>query len=122
MGIGSRAAAVALKQVGRPYRFGGSTPGGFDCSGLVFYSYAVAGKRVPRTTAALWQGTDPVGVQQMRAGDLLFFSFAGKMSHVGLYLGDGQFVHAPSTGRSVSVEQLGADYYQQAFIRAGRPR
>ncbi len=58
----------------------------------------------------------------MRVGDLLFFNIAGKMSHVGMYVGNGRFVHAPSTGKVVSVEHLGSEYYSQAFIRAGRPR
>jgi len=57
----------------------------------------------------------------MREGDLLFFSISGKMSHVGLYLGDGRFVHAPSTGRTVSIQNLDSRYYNKAFIRAGRP-
>jgi cell wall-associated NlpC family hydrolase len=57
----------------------------------------------------------------MRVGDLLFFNIEGKMSHVGLYLGDGRFVHAPSSGRVVSVESLDNGFYQEAFIRAGRP-
>lgn len=58
----------------------------------------------------------------MRTGDLLFFNIDGKLSHVGLYLGDGRFVHAPSSGRVVSVEDLGSDFYRAAFIGAGRPR
>lgn len=57
----------------------------------------------------------------MRVGDLLFFKIAGKMSHVGMYLGKGRFVHAPSTGRVVSVASLESDYYRRALIRAGRP-
>jgi cell wall-associated NlpC family hydrolase len=120
--IGERAAAVALNQVGVPYRYGGSSPSGFDCSGLVHYSYANAGKTVPRTTAGLWADLAPVETRDMRTGDLLFFRIAGKMSHVGMYLGGGRFVHAPSTGRVVTVERLGSDYYRKAFIRAGRPR
>ena len=122
MVVGERAAAVALQQVGVPYRYGGSTPSGFDCSGLVHYSYANAGKSVPRTTAALWNDLTPVQNRNMRVGDLLFFSISGKMSHVGMYLGGGRFVHAPSSGKVVSVESLGSDFYRQAFIRAGRPR
>jgi len=120
--VGKRAAAVALKQVGVPYRYGGSAPSGFDCSGLVHYSYANAGKSIPRTTAKLWADLAPVEARNMRTGDLLFFSISGKMSHVGMYLGDGRFVHAPSTGRAVSIESLASDYYSRAFIRAGRPR
>lgn len=121
-GIGDRAATVALQQLGVPYLYGGSTPDGFDCSGLAHYSYARAGKNIPRTTAAQWANLSPVDNRQMRAGDLLFFSISGKMSHVGLYLGDGRFVHAPSSGKVVVVESLGSDFYGKAFIRAGRPR
>jgi len=120
--VGERAANVALQQVGTPYRYGGSSPSGFDCSGLVHYSYANVGKSVPRTTGALWEELAPIDSRDMRAGDLLFFNIAGKMSHVGLYLGGGRFVHAPSSGKVVSVETLTSDYYRQAFIRAGRPQ
>jgi len=119
---GQVAAQIALQQVGVPYRYGGQTPNGFDCSGLVHYSYDRAGKAVPRTTGQLWSGTTPVATADMQAGDVLFFSIAGKMSHVGLYLGDGRFVHAPSTGKTVSVASLSSAYYRKAFLRAGRPR
>ncbi len=68
-------------------------------------------------------GTMPVSSSDMQAGDVLFFSIEGKMSHVGLYLGDGRFVHAPSTGKTVSVESLSSAFYRDALIRgAGRPR
>lgn len=120
-GVGERAASVALGQVGTPYRYGGNSPSGFDCSGLVHYSYAAAGIRVPRTTAGQWAQLTAVPSHDLRTGDLLFFNIAGKMSHVGVYLGDGRFVHAPSTGRTVSIASLGSDYYRKAFIRAGRP-
>ena len=121
-GVGERAAAVAIEQVGIPYRYGGSTPTGFDCSGLVHYSYASVGKNIPRTTAGQWADFKPVNNQDLRSGDLLFFRISGKMSHVGMYLGDGRFVHAPSTGKTVSVASLRTDYYRKAFIRAGRPQ
>lgn len=120
--IGERAATVALRQIGVPYRYGGNSPTGFDCSGLVHYAYANVGKSVPRTTAGLWSELSPIDRDDLRIGDLLFFSIAGKMSHVGMYLGQREFVHAPSTGRFVSVESLDSDYYSRAFIRAGRPR
>lgn len=121
-GPGQRAARIAFEQVGVPYRYGGSAPGGFDCSGLVHYSYARAGLRVPRTTGQLWSGTQPVAQNDLRTGDVLFFNVDGKMSHVGLYLGERQFVHAPSSGRVVSVASLDSPYYGKAFVRAGRPR
>lgn len=120
--VAEQAASIALRQVGVPYRYGGNTPSGFDCSGLVHYSYQRAGKVVPRTTTQLWNATSAVDNDDIRVGDLLFFRFDGKMSHVGMYVGGSRFVHAPSSGKTVSVESLSSDYYRQAFIRAGRPR
>ena len=120
--IGEHAAAVALGQVGTPYRYGGQTPAGFDCSGLVHYAYGQAGIPVPRTTGALWSSARPVPREELRPGDVLFFSIAGKMQHVGLYVGEGRFAHAPSSGRTVTVESLSADFYRQAFLRGGRLR
>ena len=116
-----RAVAIAMQQVGVPYRYGGSTPKGFDCSGLVHYSYAQVGRSLPRTTATLWSGLRPVARGDMRVGDVLFFEISGKMSHVGLYIGGDRFVHAPSSGKSVSVDSLRSNFYGNAFIRAGRP-
>ena len=118
--VGERAAGIALQQVGSAYRYGGASPSGFDCSGLVQYSYRAAGKAVPRTTDQLWRSAAAVEYGDLQAGDLLFFRFDGKMSHVGIYVGNEQFVHAPSTGRAVAVESLHADHYRRALIRAGR--
>lgn len=117
---GSRAAGIAAAQVGVPYRYGGSSPTGFDCSGLVYFSYGEIGRPVPRTTSGLWQSAAPVEKSQLQPGDIVFFRIDGKMSHVGMYLDDGQFVHAPASGRQVSVESLYSDFYRQAFIREGR--
>jgi cell wall-associated NlpC family hydrolase len=119
--IGEKAAAVAIEQVGAPYRYGGATSSGFDCSGLVQFSYRQAGKSVPRTTGQLWSSTTPVGRENLRVGDLLFFNIEGKMSHVGMYVGGQRFVHAPSSGRTVSIATLTAPFYASAFIRGGRP-
>ncbi len=117
---GVQAAAVALDQVGVPYRYGGNSPSGFDCSGLVQYSYLQAGVITPRTTGQLWSTAQPVSNTELRKGDLLFFRIGGKMSHVGLYVGGRRFVHAPQSGRSVSVASLDAPYYRRALIGAGR--
>ena len=117
---GERAAAVALDQVGARYRYGGSGPQGFDCSGLVHYAYAQAGVAVPRTTGQLWAAAVDVDRGDLRAGDLLFFRIEGKMSHVGMYLGQRRFVHAPQSGRTVSVASLDAPFYRGALLRAGR--
>ena len=118
--VGQRAAAVALDQVGVRYRYGGAGPDGFDCSGLVHYAYRRAGLAVPRTTGQLWAAAEQVSRSDLKAGDLLFFSIEGKMSHVGLYLGQDRFVHAPQSGRTVSVESLGAPFYRSALLRGGR--
>ena len=119
---GERAAAIAAAQVGVPYRYGGRSTEGFDCSGLVSYAYGRAGRTVPRTTGALWRQLRPVAAGELKPGDVLFFDIAGKPSHVGLYLGQGRFVHAPSTGREVSIDELETPYYRRSFIRGGRPR
>lgn len=116
----SAAANVALEQIGSPYRYGGDNKSGFDCSGLVHYSYLQIGKHVPRTTRDLWRQSRPVSAVNLQVGDILFFKIDGKMSHVGMYLGDGRFVHAPSTGKRVTVASLDSAFYQQAFIRGGR--
>lgn len=120
MSPGEQAAAIALEQVGVPYRYGGNSRAGFDCSGLVQFSYGQAGVSTPRTTGQLWAAAAPVSSAEMRTGDLLFFRIDGKMSHVGMYLGRGRFVHAPQSGRTVSVASLDAPFYRRAFIRAGR--
>jgi cell wall-associated NlpC family hydrolase len=119
--LGRAAAEIALEQLGAPYRYGGAGPGGFDCSGLVQYAYRKAGKALPRTTGQLWSHTSTVTRNELRPGDLLFFSIAGKMQHVGLYVGAGRFVHAPSSVDRVALASLDSDYYRGAFLRAGRP-
>ncbi len=119
--VGEHAAVVAVRQVGVPYRYGGSTVAGFDCSGLMQFAYANVGKRIPRTTAGQWRELSPVSAASIRVGDVLFFKIRGKISHVGMYLGRGRFVHAPSSGRKVSVERLNSDFYRKRLIRGGRP-
>ena len=112
---------IAVGQVGVPYRYGGRSRDGFDCSGLVNYAYAKAGMTVPRTTRGLWRELRPVAWEDLEVGDVLFFDIAGKASHVGLYIGRGRFVHAPSTGREVTIADLDSAYYRRAFMRGGRP-
>ena len=115
------AATNALDMLGRPYRYGGDTPKGFDCSGLVQYSYARAGVKVPRSTEAQRKGTAPVPPKQLKKGDLLFFDQDGrKYSHVGIYLGDNWFVHAPSGGKSVRKDSLTDPFWSKHFLEARR--
>ena len=118
---GEQAAVVAVRQIGVPYLYGGSTTRGFDCSGLVQYAWSKAGKQIPRTTTEQWRQLSPVKRPDVRVGDLLFFRIEGRISHVGLYLGDRRFVHAPSSGRDVTVASLDTDFYRRSFVRAARP-
>jgi cell wall-associated NlpC family hydrolase len=118
---GEQAAIVALGQVGVPYRYGGANSRGFDCSGLVQYAWSHAGARIPRTTGAQWRELMPVQDRELKPGDVLFFRIDGSISHVGLYVGEGRFVHAPATGREVAVASLSSDFYRRSFIRGGRP-
>jgi cell wall-associated NlpC family hydrolase len=117
---GHRAALAALAQVGVPYRYGGHSPSGFDCSGLVQYAYLEAGVSTPRTTRQLWSAARTIEQDELEAGDLLFFTIDGKMSHVGMYVGERRFVHAPQSGRRVSVASLDMPFYRQALIRTAR--
>jgi cell wall-associated NlpC family hydrolase len=116
-----RAASHALKMVGKPYKYGGSTPAGFDCSGLVQYSYRQAGVSLPRSTDDLLRTSTPLRGSRLRAGDLLFFDQEGKKkSHVGVYLGDGRFVHAPSSGKTVRIDKLDSPYWKKHLAEARR--
>jgi cell wall-associated NlpC family hydrolase len=116
--IGERAATIALKAVGVPYRWGGaSLAGGFDCSGLVYWAYGRLGVELPHSSYALFDRGRRVARARMKPGDLLFFSGLG---HVGLYLGAGRMVHAPSSGRRVEVVTLGGSNYGRRLVGARR--
>jgi cell wall-associated NlpC family hydrolase len=115
-----RAAIIAAEQLGTPYRYGGGTPKGFDCSGLVYYSYQRAGRRVPRTSAAQFSAATRIGLKDARPGDLLFFASRKSVDHVALYVGDNKFVHAPSSGKTVTVGSMSEPYYREHFVAAGR--
>lgn len=111
--------ATALHFVGTPYRNGGATPGGFDCSGFVYYVFAQQGVFVPRTVAA--QAGAGLRVDEVRPGDLLFFKTGGRgPSHVGIALDAARFVHAPSSRGEVRVEPLARRYWSDRFVEARR--
>lgn len=111
----------ALGQIGRPYRFGGTTPDGFDCSGLVQYIYALQGLSVPRTTREQFKAGDRIKLAHAEPGDLLFYSFGRRrIDHVAIYLGEGQAVHAPSTGKSVIVAPVGNRWWMDRYRDAVR--
>jgi cell wall-associated NlpC family hydrolase len=113
-------AKLALSMVGVPYRYGGDHPSeGFDCSGLVYYAYTSNGHAVPRTSQAQFEAARKILLADAAEGDLLFFRDQEKLSHVGIYLGDGRFVHAPSSGDTVRIANLDAPYYQRHFVAVG---
>jgi len=117
-----RAAALAAKMVGKPYKYGGSSPSGFDCSGLVQYSFKHAGVSLPHNTVQQRSATRLINVAELRRGDLLFFNQEGKKyGHVGIYLGDGKFVHAPSSGKSVRSDALSNPYWKKHLSEVRRP-
>lgn len=118
----ARASRVAASMVGKPYRYGGHHPDrGFDCSGLVYYSFRYAGLDVPRATDAQRQSARKISPSSLSRGDLLFFNQNGKFSsHVGIYLGEGRFVHAPSSGKRVRVDSFSDPYWQKHFVDARR--
>lgn len=112
---------LALSMVGVQYRYGGAHPrDGFDCSGLVYYAYTSNGHGVPRTSREQFDAARKITLGEAAEGDLLFFRDQEKLSHVGIYLGDGRFVHAPSSGGSVSVANIDAPYYQRNLVAVGR--
>jgi cell wall-associated NlpC family hydrolase len=107
--------------VGTPYRYGGASPRGFDCSGLVYYSYRKAGIEVPRTTGDQYHQSDRVTLAGLQPGDLIFFRLSQrKPSHVGIYAGSGRFIHAPSGVKQVSYASLRDPYWDSRVIGAGR--
>jgi len=112
---------AALGVKGRPYRLGATGPEAFDCSGLVQYAHKQAGISIPRTTTRQFRQASPVDRSAMSPGDVVFFAVDGiSISHVGLYAGEGRFIHSPSPGSSVSWAQLDENYWSSRFAGAGR--
>jgi cell wall-associated NlpC family hydrolase len=107
---------IAMQYLGVPYHWGGSSPSGFDCSGLVSYVFAQIGVSLPHSSYAQFNMGTPVSIGQLQPGDLVFFSGA---SHVGIYIGGGSFIHAPHTGDVVKISSL-SGYYSSAFIGGRR--
>jgi cell wall-associated NlpC family hydrolase len=112
----SGAVGVAMSFLGTPYVWAGAGPGGFDCSGLVMYSYEQVGVSLPHSSYAMWNYGVPVSPDQLEPGDLVFFDGLG---HVGIYIGGGAFVHAPHTGTVVQVSSLSGSY-GASFVGARR--
>ncbi len=110
---------TANRFIGIPYRWGGaSAEGGFDCSGLTMVVYRLNGLDLPRASNNQFDSGRPVSGRELRKGDLVFFStrHRKRVSHVGIYLGDGQFIHAPRRGQKVQISSLTSGYYASRFI------
>jgi len=122
LGVGYAAATLAREQIGRPYVLGGETPaGGFDCSGLVQYVYGQQGINLPRTVKDLLKFGKAVQVRQLQPGDLLFYRINGnRVSHVGIYMGDNEFIHAPRSGKPVQIAALTNPWWRERFASAKR--
>ena len=115
--LGARAVAIALRLRGVPYVWGGSSPAGFDCSGFTRYVYGRLGVDLPHSSYAQLALGRRVRRADLRPGDLVFFAGAG---HVGMYVGHGRFIHAPESGRVVSIDPLGSGWYAATYDGAVR--
>lgn len=104
--IALRALDAALSQLGTRYRSGGARPGGFDCSGLVQWSYRQAGLHLPRTAAAQSRIGVPVSLSQIRPGDLIFYSYGGRVGHVAMAAGDGMLIESSQSGHPVAKRRI----------------
>lgn len=119
--VGNEIAMRAISLLGAPYKWGGSGPSNFDCSGLVRYVHDQLGIDTPRTAAEQFSAAKPVSIERLSPGDLLFFRIKGRrVSHVAIYTGEGRFIHAPQTGRPVELRTLNDEYYAPRIAGAGR--
>jgi cell wall-associated NlpC family hydrolase len=114
---GGGVVGVAMRYLGTPYVWGGASPAGFDCSGFVAYVFSQVGVSLPHYSGAQYSYGSPVPRDQLEPGDLVFFDGLG---HVGIYIGGGQFVHAPHTGDVVKVSSLSESWYASTYVGARR--
>lgn len=119
-GLGMEVAHTAQKYIGTPYVFGGRSPKGFDCSGLVWYVYKQYGVDLPPSSAKQAGAGQKISRDDLVPGDLVFFQTKGRIHHVGLYIGGGKMVHAPGQGKKVVKVSLQEKYYRTHYAYARR--
>ena len=116
-----RAATNAICYLGTPYRWGGTTPRAFDCSGFVRYVYNKLGVSLPRTARQQYKAGKVVSSGELKPGDLIFFDMMkGYVSHVGMYLGSNKFIHASTPKQGVRIDSLQKSRYKKCFVGARR--
>lgn len=109
----------ARDALGTPYKYGGTTPAGMDCSGLTQASFMAAGIDIPRTSQQQFDALKRI--DHARPGDLMFFGSRGNVSHVGIYMGNNRMIHAPGSGRQVSIATLDNRYWRNHYRGAAAP-
>lgn len=109
---------IAMNELGKPYSWGANGPGSFDCSGLTSYVYGQVGVSLPHSSRAQYECGQHVSRDELQPGDLVFFAHGGTISHVGIYVGGGDFIHAPHTGDVVKISNLGE---HEGYVGAVRP-
>ncbi|MDR1872595.1 MAG: C40 family peptidase [Deltaproteobacteria bacterium] len=118
--LGVKAVLTAQKYLGVPYVYGGRSPKGFDCSGLVWYVYKENGLKLPNSSSKQVKSGRAVKKSELAPGDLVFFQSGGRVNHVGIYAGQGRMIHAPGRGRKVTTVKLSDKYYKAHYVTARR--
>ena len=120
---GQHIAELANSLLGSPYTYGGASLKGFDCSGLVYYIHGKLGIGTPRTSLQQYKSSKQIKLSELTAGDLVFFKLNRfEVSHVGIYVGKGQFIHAPKRGKRVAITSLSDGFWNSRIVSAGRLR
>jgi cell wall-associated NlpC family hydrolase len=117
-GLRAQIIKTAKSYIGTPYRWGGTTTSGFDCSGLTMVTYRINGLNLPRVSRSQYHAGKFVNKKNLQPGDLVFFATgsANRVSHVGIFIGSGQFIHAPSRGKKVRIDNLESPYFKRAYM------
>lgn len=113
--------SMAKRMIGMPYRFGGANPlEGFDCSGLVLFTHNQVSTGIPRVSKDQFKKARTLKLSELRPGDLLFYKTSSTPTHVTIYIGNRQFIHAPSSGKQVMIASMDNPYFKPRLVKAGR--